>query len=164
MLTQDELKEYLSYDSETGNFTWIKTNSNRAIKGKIAGTFDKDKYVNIAFNKKRYKAHRLAWFYVYNIWPKNHIDHEDGNPSNNKLSNLRDATQAENCQNIKKANIDSKTGVLGVTIKKGRIKNPYKAQIRFKSKNLNLGHYPTIELAHIAYLNKKREIHPFSTI
>ena len=109
VLTQQELKENLHYDPETGNFTWIKNNGRKGVAGTVA---DKDfgKYYNIYFNRTIYLSHRLAWFYIHGYMPKNMIDHKDGDPYNNKIDNLREATCAENQQNQRKARKDNATG------------------------------------------------------
>lgn len=43
--------------------------------------------------------HRLIWFIVYGEWPKQQIDHIDGNPSNNSILNLRDVSHTDNMNN-----------------------------------------------------------------
>ena len=162
MITQERLKEYLSYDPETGYFTWIKFKNARSPIGSIAGCPNNLGYIRIRFDSKFYHAHRLAWFYFHGEWPKNEIDHIDGNPSNNKLSNLRDVSPSVNSQNRKKAQAGSKTGTLGVSLNFRR--NRYVSKIVLDGKIHYLGTYGTIEEAHAAYLNKKRQIHKGCTI
>jgi hypothetical protein len=47
----------------------------------------------------KYSAHRLAWFYVHGKWPQSGIDHRNGDIGDNRIENLREATQAQNCAN-----------------------------------------------------------------
>jgi hypothetical protein len=161
-LTQEELKSLLNYDEKTGLFTWkISSSPKSRIKiGDIAGCVKKDEYTTIQIYRKVYPAHRLAWFYVYGIWPKDMIDHIDGKKSNNSILNLREATRSENGQNLTKANSKNKLGVLGVTCRNNR----YEAHIKINKKQMYLGTFNTIEEASNCYLNAKRKLHPFGTL
>jgi hypothetical protein len=63
------VREVLDYDPQTGIFRWKERKEvpkfwNTKYAGKIAGSLD-DGYINIGINRMIYKAHRLAWFYVY---------------------------------------------------------------------------------------------------
>jgi len=164
-LTQDKLKEYLSYDKETGFFTWIKPTSNhinpqKGVAGNLRTT---DGYIQIIFNSHNYLAHRLAWLYVHGEWPKNDIDHIDGDRQNNKINNSRQATKSENLQNLKKAKkSNTSTGVLGVSYSK-RDKS-FRARVNINNKNVYCSYHKTLEQATIAYLIAKRNIHEFTTI
>jgi hypothetical protein len=101
MITQLELKELLDYNQDTGIFVW-KINRNGGAKARdIAGSIHHEGYIRIQINKKIYAGHRLAWLYVYGSFPKLKIDHIDGNPSNNKICNLRLASDVENARNRK---------------------------------------------------------------
>jgi hypothetical protein len=79
------------------------------------------------------------------------IDHIDGNPSNNKLDNLRDVSHSVNLQNRKSATRKNKTGFLGVV----KRKNKYAAHITKNGKQVYLGLFDTPELAHKAYKENK---------
>lgn len=173
MITQQELKELLSYDPLTGIFTWkpriITNNSQFNIQraGKPAGCIDNFGYVII---KRRvdgkiqnFKAHRLVWLYMYGHFPEQFIDHIDGNRTNNKLSNLRECSSAENSQNFIKATSKSETGLLGVVNYK-RGKKAFGATIKVNGKQKHLGMFYTSEEAHQKYLETKRELHTFCTI
>ncbi len=46
-----------------------------------------------------YKAHRLAWFYVHGVWPKEQIDHINGDKADNCIANLRLADFSKNQAN-----------------------------------------------------------------
>lgn len=94
-ICHDLLCSRMSYDPETGIFRW--KNGKRA--NKIAGTQNRRRYRYMWLDGHFFLAHRLAWFYVHRVWPKNEIDHVNGDPSDNSIRNLREATSSENCIN-----------------------------------------------------------------
>lgn len=60
--------------------------------------------------KLLFQAHRVIWELVYGAIEEGYvIDHIDGNPSNNSLSNLRLVTYSGNSRN--RASIDGRNGV-----------------------------------------------------
>jgi len=59
------------------------------------------------------KAHRVAWAIVYGAWPEGVIDHINGDPSDNRIANLRDVTHAVNMRNSAPRS-DNKSGYAGV--------------------------------------------------
>ncbi len=161
-ITQNELKELLEYTPDSGVFVYKKNSSNRKIRaGQIAGWKDAG-YLRIQINGKGYKAHRLAWLYMYGDWPKYHIDHIDHDRANNRISNLRDVTVAENIQNQIKANSSSKTNLLGVTYRKRD--KLYEARIVVNRKRIYIGLFKDPKEAYRAYVNKKRELHKTCTL
>lgn len=99
MLRQNRLKELLYYNLSSGDFVWLVSASNAIKVGSQAGSPDKDGYIIIQIDGKKYKAHRLAWLYVHGTWPENEIDHENTIKHHNQISNLRPATHAENLAN-----------------------------------------------------------------
>lgn len=141
MLTQEKLKEKIVYFPNTGKFHNAKT-------GREVGTADKRGYVKILVNGKSYRAHRLAWLYVHGNFPKNEIDHIDGDRSNNKLKNLRDVTRAVNCMNMPKTDRNT-TGFKGVDYFKPA--QLYRSRIVKDGKRLFLGYFKTPEEAYKAY-------------
>ena len=157
-ITTEILKQPLNYDEETGIFTWV-VNRGSAKKGMIAGTLSGG-YMRIQICGKIYASHRLAWVFVYGVWPKNDIDHINCVKSDNRICNLREATRSENQQNFHKAHLDSASGLLGASHYKGR----WIAQIQFGGRKKYLGHFSTKEEAHTAYLIEKRKLHPFGEL
>ena len=114
MITQKELKELLHYDPGTGVFVWKNIiTANQKKNGDVAGGYDDKGYIKIRINYKHYLAHRLAWLYVYGEWPSKHLDHINRNPSDNRISNLREATHLENNKNASKRK-DNTSGYKGV--------------------------------------------------
>lgn len=113
-ITQEELKRHLSYNKETGLFTWLTTtNVNNHKKGKAAGSTQHG-YVTIALLGIRHRAHRLAWLYVYGYFPENFIDHINRVKDDNRIVNLREVTKSCNLRNSGNRK-DSFSGVKGVT-------------------------------------------------
>jgi hypothetical protein len=160
MLNQILLKKLLSYDENTGIFTWKNPIHGAVVSGKIAGYIRKDGYCQIQIDSKLYLAHRLAWLYVYGKFPNNQIDHISGARNDNRIINLREATNKQNSQNIKNANINNTHGYLGVSCNKYN----YQAKIGTDGKTKHLGYFDTPELAHQAYLEAKRQLHSHNTL
>ena len=158
MLTQKRLKELLSYDPETGVFTW-RVGRPKAKAGSIAGGKNWKGYWLICVDGKRYRAHRLAWLYVYGSIPKHQIDHINQDKLDNRIANLREVTNAENHRNmgIPKNN---KSGYRGVSFFKTRSK--WVARIRDGAVYRCLGYFDCPTTAAIAYHKKKLELgyHP----
>ena len=89
IFTLNYLRSILTYDPETGIFTNRVQRGLRGDIGKPTGSYDKDGYVILQINGKKYKAHRVAWLWMTGEWPEHEIDHKDGQPWNNVWLNLR---------------------------------------------------------------------------
>lgn len=151
MLDINYLKEWLSYDPETGVFTWLKYRRN-IKKGDVAGCINQKGYLYIGLQGKLYRANRLAWFYVHGVMPTGQIDHIDGDRINNRIANLRDVDGFTNQQNRKNGNKNASSKYLGVSFHKQSKK--WIAQIWFRQHKY-IGLYDTEEEAHQAYLAEK---------
>lgn len=150
-LTQDRLKELIHYDQETGIFTW-KHRSGRGggFSGRKATCLKDGGYVVIRVDYRLYKAHRLAWLYVYGRWPEKIIDHINRNKSDNRICNLRECNHSQNCINGKRL-INNQSGHRGVTYKNEKHrKRQWKASIIKDGKSIHLGYFMTKEEAVIA--------------
>lgn len=154
MLTQERLKELLSYDPDTGFFVWSVNRSNFVSAGVEAGSIDSEGYRRIMIDSKSYKAHRLAWLYVNGDWPELQIDHIDHNRANNEWANLRDTTSLGNARN-QKIYKTNKSGCTGVLWHK-KDKN-WQASIRIKGKLKHLGSFKDINKAIEARLLAQKE-------
>jgi hypothetical protein len=116
-ITQKELKELLRYNVSTGKFFW-KVFRPRVKPGQItAQALDRWGYHVISVNRRKYKAHRLAWLYVYGVFPAKDLDHKNRIKTDNRISNLREVTATENARN-KGLNKKNKSGFVGVSWKK----------------------------------------------
>ena len=98
----ENVKDYLNYNPDTGEFTWIKSPAKIIKVGQKAGSIDKFGYLRIKFKGKKIAAHRLAWYFVYGELPEKELDHINRIKTDNKISNLRLCTRAENITNTSK--------------------------------------------------------------
>jgi hypothetical protein len=147
-LTQERLKELLHYNPETGIFT-RKCNRGNTKKGDIAGTPNTKGYLRLEICKKPYLNHRLAWLYVYGYFPENEIDHIDRDKTNNKISNLKEASRSCNMRNTKLF-ITNTSGVKGVAWDK--YVGKWAARITVNLKFKGLGSYNNFDNAVCARL------------
>lgn len=154
-ITLEELKDVLDYCPETGVFKWRQTRQGRR---EIAGGKIPDGYIVISIDYQRYQAHRLAWFYIHGKWPEKHIDHINRNPSDNRICNLREASDKENAQN-RSLPKNNTSGYLGVTW--NRQAKAWQAQIIVDGKYKNLGLFDSKEMAAERYREVKAELHQF---
>lgn len=154
MITQEELKRLLNYDPDTGIFTWKEDRLFNKLKGKIAGNLSHTGYVYITIYNKAYRAHRLAWLYVYGELPRM-LDHKNRIRNDNRISNLRTATHAENSHNRSITKINKITNARGVRFRYGK----YYAYIWNNNKYMHLGVYFTLEEAIKVREEKAKELY-----
>lgn len=110
-LSHDRLIELLDYNPETGIFT-NKINRGVARIGDQAG-YKSHGYMRVKLGKVTYSLHRLAWFYVNRVWPRDQIDHINRIRNDNRICNLREATHSDNMLN-KEREAEKRSGVEGV--------------------------------------------------
>ena len=149
----EEVRAAFAYDPDDGRLTWLEGKR----RGYKAGCVTKDGYWQIRFGGHSYYAHRLVWAHQHGAWPHLQIDHRDGDKRNNRLGNLRLATNAENAQNIV-AYRTNRSGYLGVCKVGG---NRYLAQIQAYGRHIVLGYRDDPSEAHQLYLKAKAELHQF---
>lgn len=133
----DRIKDVLSYDRDTGDFTWV-IDRGRYKKGTLAGYKTKCGYLRVQVFKVNILLHRLAWAYINGCWPENEIDHINLNKSDNRIENLRQSTRGENERNKTKY-VTNKSGYKGVSWKKRA--NKWVAQIQIDYKKIHIGYF-----------------------
>lgn len=154
--SQERLRELFDYNPDTGIFT-RRVDRRKWKAGQVVGTRSGDGYININVDYQIYRAHRLAWKYMTGLEPSGYgIDHKNGERSDNRWENLREATQTENMSNrtVQKNNAAGLKGVHPYG-KNGR----YRACATKHGKTYNLGCYGTIEEAKAAYDAGAKLIH-----
>lgn len=130
IISQEELKRLLTYDPETGAFTWNHRVNSSTPEGSVAGWIADTGYVRISISNKRFYAHRLAWLYMTGSLPEHEVDHKNQTRSDNSWSNLRPADQSQNSMN-KASSKPNRLGVKGVRLSSS---GSYEAVVRYKGK------------------------------
>jgi hypothetical protein len=147
ILTQEELKSKLIYDPESGVFRWKERRKGIRYDKPAGHIHSATGYIKINIGKSKYQAHRLVWLYMYGYMPEL-LDHINGIRNDNRLCNLRAATQKQNMCNIKKHSSNT-SGFKGVDYVKRD--NKYRARCRSNGIRHNLGLFDTAFEASCAY-------------
>lgn len=134
-LTAEYARQVLDYNPGTGELRWKRRPEsmfegkkkggcvrwNNRYAGRRAGSIHHGAkgalYRSLRINNKAHLEHRVIWLIFHGCWPKDKIDHLDGDGLNNRIDNLREATQRENMHN-QRLRRTSKTGVCGVSWRK----------------------------------------------
>ena len=157
-LTHDYLLSILDYDPKTGVFVWKEKRTNIRA-GDEAGSISNG-YWLIKIDRVKYRAGRLAWFYVYGKWPTGTIDHIDRNKLNDSLLNLRDSNSPQQNQNKGKRkyrkDVECASAYKGVSVSR-RTKKKWRAQINLGDGPVHLGYFQTEEEAYAAYCKAAKE-------
>jgi len=143
MLTYERAWDLLSYESD-----------GRLRSRRTGRLYSRGKsYRQITLDGRGYYIHRIVWLMHHGAFPPDGIDHINRDPSDNRIENLRAATDAENNQNkpSRGCTFDAFTGT-------------YKAQIQLNGKNKHLGRFKTPEEAIGAYRAAKARLHPFAVV
>lgn len=159
LITADRAREVLAYDPETGHLTWNIEDPRPGpqVKGKLAGSRHSRGYWHVGIDGRLYLAHRLIWLMVHGYWPEQ-VDHIDGNPANNALTNLRACSHSENHQNRSISPLNT-SGVPGVRWDKSCRK--WRATIKVNRERIHLGLFDSIDAAGDAYRQAKQKHHTF---
>lgn len=161
-LTAEVARERWSYNPSNGEFTWRIATSNKR-PGEIAGNLNRsDGYWRVKYRERAHQQHRVIWLMMTGAWPPELIDHIDGNPLNNRWTNLRCASIAINMQNLTRVHRTSTSGLLGVI--QSRSRKRWCATINFGGKAHHLGTFDSPQEAHLAYIEAKRRHHPGNTL
>lgn len=172
--TPEQLRELLTYEPETGKLFWkvrpesmfegssypaerlAKTwNTKYASKQAFTAVKEGGYHVGRVF-RDTLLSHRVAWAIHYGEWPTMGIDHINGKTSDNRIANLRLATQTENMRNTK-IRSNNGSGVKGVFWSKKQ--EQWCAQIAIHGKSRHLGFYDRIEDAGKAYRDAATQLH-----
>jgi hypothetical protein len=147
--TFEYLNPRLEYNAASGQLFWKVL-----FPGKGAGSRLKYGAIKLALERLDFKAHRLCWILHYKQKPADGlvIDHINGDPSDNRICNLRACTQKENSRNSVTPK-NSTTNFKGVS-KQG---SKYRAYVSVNRRQIHLGRFDTAEEAYAAYVTAARQ-------
>ena len=141
----------LSCDTTTGVISWKVGGKNRKINTPI-NSFMKTGYLRVGLRLngkcRSFKQHHLVWFFHTGEWPSEQIDHINNIKTDNRIENLRLATDQQNKRNVFRRG-DYTSQYKGVCWSKQMKK--WKAKIKTDDKSLHLGYFTSEVEAAKAY-------------
>lgn len=147
------LHELFTYDAGTGLLHWRFRR--RGVKFEVpAGSLKPNGYVGVCVDRQILQAHRIIFAMVHGYWPAC-IDHINGDKSDNRLANLREATRSANCWNVGTPRHNS-SGVKGVSWSKREQK--WRACCNVNKRRHEIGRFPKLDDA-VAAVRRFREQH-----
>jgi len=156
-IAQGRLKELLHYNPETGVFTRLVDTGPNAKAGDVVGSKNNNGYLRVVLDGKLYALHRLAVVYMTGKMPEGDVDHANGDKADNRWSNLRPCSRAQNMANSKRQ-VNNKSGFKGVCYD-ARGQKKWRAQISVANKKVYLGSFDTAQDAHLAYIAAANKFH-----
>ena len=143
-----DILDYISYDPVSGQFTAIKDRG-KIKKGDKLGTKTTNGYLVLGFRNKTQLCHRLAFLFMTGVFPELDVDHINGDRSDNRWTNLRQATRKQNSFNRG----ENKSKPLPKNIylhKSGR----YRVKMKIEGVTMHFGYFTELDKA----LEKARSI------
>lgn len=128
----------------------------KIIKLEEAGYRRKDGYIyGVKVMGKSYLAHRIIFLLHHGYMPKV-VDHIDGNPSNNRIENLRECSMQTNQYN-RKINKNNTSGIKNVYFAKNR--NKWRVELKINKRKVSFGSYADLELAELVAFEARSKYH-----
>jgi hypothetical protein len=150
-LNLSDVMSALSYDGDSGRLAW-KISRGKARPGQLAGSVDKDGYLQVVVLGMPVKAHRLAWFMHHGSWPDGEIDHINGLRADNRIANLRVVSRGENCRNLHKTPANG-VGIRGAV---RQVTGRFGARVKLDGRTYWLGTFDTPQEAGAVYAEGRR--------
>jgi hypothetical protein len=138
--TADSLHDLFAYAD--GKLYWkVSRNPLKDFVGKVAGSSDGHGYLSVSINRRKHSVHRVVWQMFNGPIPAGYqIDHINGISTDNRIENLRLATNSQNGMN-KGHRSDSSSPCKNVTWNKQQCK--WKVKVQGK----HIGSFEDLELA-----------------
>ena len=168
--TQEYLLECFRYEPETGLLYWrerplyhFRDENKRIMKvtnsknvGNLVGYLNSMGYYDTELEDVRYRVHRIVWKLYYGVEPREFIDHINGDRTDNRIENLREANYNENMSNVKKSSKNT-SGYKGVSWIKSKKK--YRCVLTYNKKSIFLGYFDDPKEAHKVYCEASLKYH-----
>lgn len=163
-ITQADVLKQLRYEPETGLLyrrpiperNRIDRMRNSRFANKPATYLNSTGHVQLLINGHHYLAHRVIWLLVHGEWPEGDIDHINGDRADNRLSNLRIATPAQNSTNTRRYK-NNTTGYRGVHWNKRQRR--WTVRIGVGNDKVHVGCFGCPTIAAFAYDSAARKYH-----
>lgn len=162
------LERRVEYNPATGKFHWkMRPVTDFANKqawaawntkyaGAAAGSRSPDGYLMLAFPVGKFLAHRVAWKLLTGKDPADKIDHRNGDCTDNRKTNLRQASTAQNNHNSAVSTANT-SGVKGVSWNKQNGK--WVAYVKLGGVQRYLGLFTDLREAAAAVCVARKQLH-----
>ena len=151
-LTQTYVQELFDYAE--GKLLWKKKRKMNRALGTVAGSRHK-RYLRVCIDQKLHMAHRIVWLWHYGFMPTQ-IDHINGDRFDNRIENLREATQNENQYNTCKPR-NNTSGVKNVSW--DRVKEKWRVELNKDNKRVFCKMFDDLELAELVAIEVREKFH-----
>lgn len=152
------LRARLTVDITTGRAYWIRPPANhRRLRGTEAGSMRPNHsgklYCYIKVDRVAIKRSHIVFLFAAGRWPSNQIDHRNGDSTDDRIANLREATPMQNAWNHKRRSKKERTPMGVRRLPSGR----YQARIAVNHTKHTFGPFDTEHEASAVYQQKRKE-------
>lgn len=139
----ERLRELFTCDPEAG-LLYRRCTRGNVKAGSLVGWLTDKGYLGVEVDRRKLCVHRVVWVMTHGEWPSGSLDHKNGVRADNRISNLRIATAAENTRAGRNGQkFRSKYG-RGVTRERtGR----FRAKVQHEGRDVHIGMFATPEEA-----------------
>lgn len=152
-LSFEEMRAIVRADFETGRLFALTRGRGRLPGDVLPCRQNSRGYATIQVaGAARMLVHRVVFALSIGCWPEGIIDHINRNKLDNRLSNLRLASESEN--NVNKPGLERTSRFKGVSWH--RQSKRWRAQTKFAGRKIHIGSYATEHEAALAYDSRVR--------